>query len=688
MNTKLLLFIFLLLSFSLVLDAQYDLKISRKSFKTDVDEGFREAWWNIIDGDKYFEGGQGTYNLAREHYLQAHQYNSEHPVLNFKIGVCYLYTDDKYEALKFLRKAYDQAPDMSIEMQYLLGRAYHLVLEFDKAIEYYTVYKRNLKPEEFATQSLYIDKLIQECENGKKIVETPVRVIIKNMGPAINSPYDDYFSVFTNNDSVLFFNSRRPFNKNKKRNPYDNKFYENIFISQLIDGTWTVASVVPEVSRKSKNDAVVGASPDGNKLYVYRGKKNRGDIYLSEKKENEWETPKPLSSKINSKDFEGSVFVTPGNDSIFFISTNAELTHGGKDILFSTTDNKGRWKAPSNLGSILNTEYDESGVFMTPDRKEIYFSSKGHNTMGGYDIFRFVKRDDNTWSDPENLGYPVNTPDDDIFFSLSQDGQYGYYSTIREGGSGARDIYQVIFLGSEKEFLLSTEDIPVAGVIDLNKKGFFTQPSILEIDSSYYLTGNVFNKKTNDPVIARLEFIDVEMSEIIATTVSDENGNYRVKFSVAKNYGVEIKAKDFLFFLDVVNMTDASTDEPVIRDFFLEKVEIGTKVILENIYFETNKAALTSESYTQLNQVIEFLESNPTLKLEISGHTDNVGSLKLNTKLSEDRARSVVDYLVANGIDRSRLESRGYAFTQPVAPNDTPDGREKNRRVEFKVTGM
>ena len=688
MNIKGFLVIIFVLYFPLMLNAQYELKISRKSFKTDIEEGFKEAWWNILDGNKYFEAGPGTYNLAREHYLQAHQYNSEHPVLNFKLGVCYLYTDDKYEAIKYMRKAYDQAPSLSIEMHYLLARAYHLVLEFDKAIEHYREYIKVLKPEEFAIQHEFIEKLIQECENGKKIVENPIRVIIKNMGPEINSFYDDYFSVFTTTDSLLFFNSRRPFGKNKKRNPYDNKFYENIFMSQMVDGSWTTASLVSELSRKAKNDAVIGASADGNELYVYRGKKNRGDIYVSEKKNGEWKSPKPFSSKINSRDFEGSVFVTPGNDSIFFISSNEELTHGGKDIFFSSKDKKGKWRDPANLGSILNTKYDESGVFLTSDRNEIYFSSKGHNTMGGYDIFRSVKRSDGTWSDPVNLGYPVNTPDDDIFFSLSPDGKYGYYSTIREGGMGARDIYQVVFLGSEKEFILSTEDINVAGVLDLTKKGFFSSLQILEVDSSYSLTGKVFDKKTNEPVIAKLEFFDVEASAIVATTMSDENGSYRVKFSMAKNYGVEIKAKDYLFFLDAINITGASTDEPVIIDFLLEKVEIGTKVILENIYFETNKATLTSASFTQLNQVIEFMESNPSLRMEISGHTDNVGSLKLNTKLSEDRAKSVVDYLVANGIDRARLESRGFAFSQPIAPNDTPDGREKNRRVEFKVTGI
>jgi outer membrane protein OmpA-like peptidoglycan-associated protein len=195
----------------------------------------------------------------------------------------------------------------------------------------------------------------------------------------------------------------------------------------------------------------------------------------------------------------------------------------------------------------------------------------------------------------------------------------------------------------------------------------------------------VLNKANNKPVIAKLDFMDAAESKVVATVISSDSGEYEVKFSVAKLYGVEVAAKDYMFFLDAVDLTTASTDEPFLRDFFLEKVEVGIKVVLENIYFETSKATLTAASNPQLNQVFTFLENNETIRLEISGHTDNVGSLNANLKLSQDRAKAVVDYLIAKGIDKGRLEWKGYAFNQPVAPNDTPEGRKKNRRVEFKV---
>ncbi len=677
----------LMLFIPVFLLAQQDLTISRKSFRTDANEGFKEAWASIMEGEKFFEGGIGIYPLAREHYLKAHQYNSEHPVLNLKIGICYLYTDDKFEAINYILRAYDLAPKVSDEIYFLLGRAYHLIHEFDRAIEYYSEFKKTTVHTAVFSGGADIDKLITECNNGKKVVENPLRVIISNMGSSINSPFDDYFPILSNNDSVLYFTSRRPFPGNTRRNPFDNKYFENIFVSHFQDGEWQPATTLFEKPKKSVTEAAVGISPDHKTLYVYRGGKNGGDIYYTTQKKGKWQKPKPIESILRSKEADGSVFFTPGNDSVYLISEAAGITRGGKDIMLALRNAKGKWQKPVNAGSIINTVFDEAGVFLTADSREIYFSSKGHNTMGGFDVFRSVKLDNGMWSDPENIGYPINTPDDDLFFSLSDDGKYAWYSTIREGGLGAKDIYKLTFLGTEKELLLSTEDVVLSGIPVGSKKGFFTLPVPVEIDTSYWLTGKVLDKKSNDPVFARLEFIDVNASQIVATAITDSSGIYRLKFSRPGVFGVEIKAIDYLFFLDAVNMEGATTDEPFIKDFYLEKIEIGSKVILENIYFETNKATLTPGSYVQLNQVVEFMKSNASLRLEISGHTDNVGSLKVNTKLSEERAKSVVDYLVANGITPGRLEWKGYAFTQPVAPNDTPEGRERNRRVEFKVIG-
>ncbi len=665
-----------------------DLKIKRSEFKTTVEEGFGEAWKNLKTGNKYFKAGIGTFSLAREHYLMAHQYNSEHPVLNYRIGLCYLYTDDKYEALSYMRKAYNKAPDLHSEIDYYLGRAYHLVLEFDKAIEHYRNYRQKAVEIGNVEAAIKVDKKILECNYGKEIIEEPRRVIITNLGDSINSEYDDYNPVLSNMDSLLYFTSRRYHEKRDKRNPYDNKYYEDVYVSSLSEkGVWLGAEPMSKKINDKGNNAIAGISSEGNSLYIYFGDENGGDIRRSDYnlKKSTWKKPKKISRKLRSDQAEGSVFLTHSGDTMYFISASEELSLGGKDILFTVKDERGKWTEPQNLGSLINSPYDEEGIYLTPAGDEMYFGSKGHNSMGGYDIFYTRVQDDGTWSDPENMGYPVNTPDDDLFFSLSYNGKHAYFTTIRDGGIGAKDIYKITFLGSEKELIMVREDIMIASLPDTIKKGFFTLPEEIHIDSFYYLTGKVVDKETGDPILGKMEFIDIDNSQIVATAVSADSGRYTVKFPEPKSYGVEIIAKDYLFYLDVVDMTLASTDDPMIRNFELEKIQVGTKVVLENIYFETGKAVLKPESYTQLDQVIELLENNETLRMEISGHTDNTGSLRVNTKLSEERAKAVVDYLVANGIDKDRLEWKGYAYTQPVAPNDTPEGRAKNRRVEFEV---
>jgi outer membrane protein OmpA-like peptidoglycan-associated protein/tetratricopeptide (TPR) repeat protein len=639
------------------------IKIKRSEFKTEKSEGLQDAWLAIIEADGYFAEGSGYYDQARDLYLTAHQYNSENPELNYLIGFCYLKTEDKYEAIKYLKKAYDKKSNITPDINFYLGRAYHLVLDFDKAIEQYTAYKKTLTPEIAGTKNASLDKLIFECKCGKELVADRKRLIISNLGDSINSNYDDYFSIFGNNDSTLYFTSRRPSGQKNKINPYDGKFYEDIYYSKISEGSWSGAMPLSRKIDSKANDAAVGISNNGSELYVYRGKGNGGDIYVSDLKNGEWQSPGAWISKFSSDQMESSVFFTHSGDTVYFISANEDLTIGGRDILMAVKNLKGKWLKPTNFSSSINTKYDEEGLFLTPNGRTLYFSSCGHNSMGGFDVFKTEMESNGNWSEPVNLGYPINTPEDELFYSLSDNGKMAYLSTIREGGMGGKDIYKLIFLGVEKEMLLAADELPIAGINENTKTGFFYMPELVAVDSFYYLKGRVLNKKNNEPVIAKLEFVDIDESKVIATAISTDSGEYQVKFLVAKTYGVEVVARDYL----------------------LEKVEVGTKVVLENIYFETNKATLTAASYPQLNQVITFLENSETVHLEISGHTDNVGSLKTNLKLSDERAKAVVDYLVANGIDKKRLEWKGYAFNQPIAPNDTPAGREQNRRVEFKV---
>jgi len=666
--------------------AQESVKIKKAEFRTSEEMGLEGAWKNIKAGDKYFKAGKGTYREARELYLAAYEYNSENDGLNYKIGVTYLFSDDKFESINYLTKAYVLNNQVAEDIHYMLAMAYHQTLEFDKAIKEYNEHKATLHPKKGIETATMINRRIEECENGKTLVTDPLRVIVNNMGDSINSTGDDYNSIFSSNDSLLYFTTRRQHNEKAKRSAYDNKYFEDIYMSVRVGDKWSRAqSFGKPVYEKKSNSAAVGLSRDGSEIFIYKGDKDAGDIYVSRCKKGKWAKPKSMPSKFNTKFTETTISFSPDGNYLYFVSSNPKDSYGGKDIFVSEKDFRGKWQKPVNMGKEINTPYDEECVHMSADGNTLYFSSKGHNTMGGYDVFKTSLNELNEWATPVNIGYPINTADDDVFYAVDAIGRYAYYSANRMGGIGGKDIFRIVFLGSEKEMVMSAEDILIAGTLDSVKYGFFVPPVELTIDTTFIVTGKIFNTKTEEGVVSKLEFIDVEKSQVIATSMSDANGMYRASLPEAKAYGLEITARDYMFFLDILDITGESTDVEIIRNIGLEPVEVGATVVLENIFFETSKATLKEESFIQLEQVLKFMQSNPTMRMEISGHTDNTGSLKVNTKLSQSRAESVVDWLVERGIDASRLDAKGYAFDQPIASNDTAEGRQQNRRVEFKI---
>jgi outer membrane protein OmpA-like peptidoglycan-associated protein len=484
----------------------------------------------------------------------------------------------------------------------------------------------------------------------------------------------------------LFFTSRRPFGK-AKRIKIDNKFNEDIYMAPMEAGTFQKAIRYHKPFNTDNNDALVGISAEGNTLILYRGAIQGGTILISSyhPEKGKWTRPRSVTGRLRSKQGETSACFSPDGRELYFVSQNQKLSRGGKDILYTVLDSKGKWMKPLNAGVTINTPYDEEGIFITPDNRFLYFASEGHNSMGGFDIFRSERLENGRWSEPENLGYPINTPDDEIFFITDQTGIHGYYSAINDRGVGAKDICRVVFLGSEKELVLLTEDQLVAGP-DPVKSGFLMMPELRSLDRSLLLEGSVLDTIDGiQPITAKLEFYDPSTGERDAQAITDTEGLYSVKLPEPKLYAIEINASGYLYYLDILDFSSESGEEKLGQDFFLKKVEVGIKVVLENIYFETGKAVLRPESNEALDQVFRFLENNPSVRLEISGHTDNTGSLRINQRLSRDRAAAVVNYLVKRGISQGKLESMGYADSQPVATNSTAAGRQENRRVEFKV---
>jgi outer membrane protein OmpA-like peptidoglycan-associated protein len=316
---------------------------------------------------------------------------------------------------------------------------------------------------------------------------------------------------------------------------------------------------------------------------------------------------------------------------------------------------KTEWEKAVSLGPIVNDEYDQIGLFMHPDGKTLYFSSNGYKVMGGLDIFKTVYNDSiKRWSKPENLGYPINTPDDDAFFSVSADGLHGYYSSMNRGGSGSHDLYMVTFK---------------------------TTPNQLTL-----LKGVIMDKKTLKPIEAKIEITDNETGQVIAEFTSNSaTGKYLVTLPSGKNYGIAVKADGYLFHSENIDIRATKVYTEIEKDIKLKKIEIGEKIVLRNIFFDLDKATLRPESVAELERLRKLMAENPKIKIEISGHTDNQGSAAHNKPLSMNRAKAVVDYLILHEIDAERMRFAGYGFERPMATNKTEEGRQLNRRTEFEI---
>jgi len=662
------------------------LKIKRSEFKKQ-EYGFKDAWWNVKDGNYYFTLGSGSYREAREYYLKAYGYNPDNAELNYMIGRCYLFTDNKFESIQYIKKAYELKPDVSFDIHLMLGMAYHQILEFDLAIEEYNYFINHIHPKLRAGYQSQIDLFIQQCKNGKLLAAEPRRVVINNLGKGVNSIFDEYGPVMSSDGQEMYFTSRRKYSKKSEKSILDDKYFEDIYYSDLVKEIWSRAKRLDKkVTGKTNttNIAVVGLSPDKQRLYIYKGNDNSGNLYMSTLKKGMWTKPKSLS-KFNSKYSEVSMCISSDESMLYYISGNTKKGYGGTDIYISRKNIKGKWGKPENAGNVINTFFDELGVSLGMNDSVLFFSSKGHNSMGGYDVFQSSLSNVGLWSKPQNLGYPINTPNDDVFYDELASGKTAYYSSNRESGLGGMDIYKIIYLGAEKEMIAGDVEDLFAGARKPYDNIYFTPLKKLSVDSTILMRGFINDSENQHPVIAKIELIDRDKSQVVATAISDSTGNYSVKLPETKMYGVEIIAKGYLLYLDMVDLSQRTYDEVVVKNFLLERVEVGAKVILKNIYFEFGKSTLKPESFTSLDNVVKLMESNETIRIEISGHTDNIGSLKTNTKLSADRAKAVVDYLVQKGISASRLENKGYAFSQPVAPNNTEEGRAQNRRVEFKV---
>ena len=670
-------FITIFLGSVLCASAQEKIKIRASDF--DIDEpGLQSAWNHLKMGDKYFKEGKGTFPEAITEYQFALQYNRYNPALNYNIGICCLYSDKQGEALGYFQKAFEFDNNIASDIHLLLGRAYQYSYQFDKAIEEFQVYMKALTEKEKKKLDFDIERWMQECRNGIELMKDTLSVEITNIGNNVNSKQDDYNSVIPKNEKRMYFTSRRPFYARPDRNYFDNKFNEDIYVTYYEDGKWGLAQNLGKTVNSKFSDAVLTISPDAQNLFLYRGVKRKGDFYVSEARKDKWTSPNRLSGKFNSSSSRETTlnFNEDGSKAVF-VSSNKKESIGGTDIFIIQKGANDKWGKPVNIGATINTINNEEGVFIDSVGNTLYFSSTGHNSMGGYDVFKTTMDEKGNWSEPKNMGFPINSPYDDLFYVPTRDTAVSYLSSVRQDGYGYMDIYKITYLPPPEPEIIEEEPEPVIDTVKIIEP----EPKPL-----FIVRGSVLNSKDSSPVVAKLEVIDMDINQVAATTISDRSdGFYSLKLDEKKDYGIEITAQGYLVYLDILEVEKDSESNEFFRNFLLKPIEVGEKIILKNIFFEFGKAVLTSDSYIELGRVLKLMSTNPGLRIEISGHSDNVGSYAYNQKLSEQRAKAVVDYLVGLGIDFARLEYKGYASSQPVATNDTKEGRAKNRRVEFKI---
>ncbi len=681
---KIFLFIVLALISACYVFSQEQVEILKKEFRTDKD-GFRAAWKKIKVGNLNYNDGRNFYGLALEDYLQAFEYNGNNAELNYKIGVCYLFTTEKNKSIPFFEKAYQIKNGVASNIHYLLGKAYHLDYKFDSAI---VEYKKHLSISQDIDENLSkkINKNINDCTNAKEIILIPTRIRIENIGSTINSKYPDYYPLISIDGEMLIFTSRRNNTTGGELDINNGKYYEDVYMSVKDGDKWQKPVNLNRPINTDGHDAAVGLSPDGQKLITYRGI-NGGDIYYCEQDGEKWTTPIAFPETVNTEFHENTASFSPDGNQLYFTSNRENDNLGYHDIFVSERQSGNKWSVAKNISQIINSQYDELTVFLHPDGRTLYFSSNGHKTIGGYDIFKTVRDENGNWSEPANLGFPVNTPDDDIFISISANGKYAYIASTASDGYGDKDIYRITFLTPVPEPVLSSED-PLIATIG-NTLAEETTVDNMFGASMTLLKGRVVDGDFETPLSATIEIADNVKNTIISrVTTNTKTGKFLISLPSGTNYGIAVEADGYLFHSENFNIQEGSIYQEIENEISLYKIKKGSKIVLKNIFFDLDKSNIRPESDLELKRLLKLLNKYPKLRIEISGHTDNQGSLAYNEKLSLSRAKEVTDYLIEVGIPSDRMIYKGYAFKIPIATNDTPEGRQLNRRVEFKIISI
>jgi outer membrane protein OmpA-like peptidoglycan-associated protein len=721
-------------------------------------------------GDEMY--GFGDKKDALAVYLQAIEVNPENITANYMAGKCYLETVGKELSVNFLIKAYDKNHNVAPDVLFKIGSGFQFGGKFNDAIKYYTLYKENINEAKakilgstIKDEVIKTERRIFECQNGAKYYSNMNHFKIENIKDVVNSEYPDYAPSVNADETTMIFTSRRAGGVGKNKD-IDNEYFEDIWITKKNDkGEWDDPKNLGAPINSESHDASIGLSADGNKIFIYKPD-NGGDIFVTEiMPDGKWGVPTNISSNVNTKYNEPSVSITKDGKILYF-SSNKPGGFGGFDIYKSDLDKSGKWGKAQNMGSIFNTEYDEDAPFIDLDGKTLYFSSRGHKGMGGYDLYKCMYDSiQKRWSEPINMGYPLNSPDDDIYFVITRDGKSGYYASAKGDGYGDKDIYKIYFadpIDNDDPFVPPVEEKPVKkdtvkavtttpGIVKKDtiapivakkepilekiaekkepekvvekkepvekpleetkplakaepkpveeKPVVKAEPKVVEkkeppvvkeiVLYPSVLKGVIYDKYTSAPLSATVTITDLK-GNFVASAKAEDDGNYEIELpsKVSTKYILTANRNGYIYSnINVSVPASAKVAKVVNRDVALKKTNLGQIFVLRNIYFDFDKANIKKESFPYMDNLYRWLKANPNVSLEIGGHTDDLGLDSYNKILSQRRVDAVMRYLTAKGIHGERLVAIGYGEERPLASNDDEqEGREINRRTEFKIT--